>query len=109
MIGSLELGDGYVHPLLRKLIRLSGIFAGSREIFRDMNVAIAVNGIRPVVDEIYDFNNARTAYCAFGLNEHFGKIVIRHNWIRKEKISIGTAIPVPDHAHRPDRHSPCRT
>jgi NADPH:quinone reductase-like Zn-dependent oxidoreductase len=78
MIGSLALGEVNVHPLLRKSIRLSGIFAGSREMFRDMNAAIAVNRMRPVVDKIYDFDDARSAYHAMGSSEHFGKLVIRN-------------------------------
>ena len=68
-----------MHPLLRKSIRLSGIFAGSRDMFRDMNAAIAVNRMRPVVDKIFDFTDARTAYHALGSDEHFGKIVIQNN------------------------------
>jgi NADPH:quinone reductase-like Zn-dependent oxidoreductase len=77
MIGSLKLGDVNVHPLLRKSIHLSGIFAGSREMFREMNLAIAVNRMRPVVDKVYEFFDARSAYNAMGSSEHFGKIVIR--------------------------------
>ena len=79
MIGSLQQGDVNVHPLLRKSIRLSGIFAGSRDMFWDMNTAISVNGMRPVVDQVFDFDDARSAFHAPGLNDHFGKIVIRND------------------------------
>ena len=79
MIGSLQQGDVNVHPLLRKSIRLSGIFAGSRDMFRDMNTAISVNGMRPVVDQVFDFDDARSAFHALGSNDHFGKIVIRND------------------------------
>lgn len=78
MIGSLKLGEVNVHPLLRKSIRLSGIFAGSREMFNDMNAAVGVNTMRPVVDQIFDFDNARSAFHALGSDQHFGKIVIRN-------------------------------
>jgi len=78
MIGSLKLGEVNVHPLLRKSIRLSGIFAGSREMFNDMNAAVGVNTMRPVVDQIFDFDNARLAFHALGSDQHFGKIVIRN-------------------------------
>ena len=75
MIGSLQRGDVNVYPLLRKSIRLYGIFAGSR----DMNTAINVNGMRPVVDQVFDFVDARSAFHALGSNDHFGKIVIRND------------------------------
>ncbi len=77
MIGSLLLGDVNVHPLLRKSIRLSGIFAGSREMFRDMNNAISVNKMRPIVDRVFSFTDARAAYHALGKDKHFGKLVIK--------------------------------
>ena len=78
MIGSLKLGDVNVHPLLRKSIHLSGIFAGSREMFREMNMAISVNRMRPVIDKVFDFVEAKAAFHAMGSAEHFGKIVIRN-------------------------------
>jgi NADPH:quinone reductase-like Zn-dependent oxidoreductase len=79
MIGSLKLGDVNVHPLLRKSIRLSGIFAGSREMFKDMNAAISANTMHPVVDQVFGFESARLAFHALGSDQHFGKIVIRNS------------------------------
>ena len=76
MIGLLKLGKVDVVPLLRKSIRLSGVFVGSREMFRDMNAAIGANNMRPVIDQVFDFNDARSAYHAMGSDRHFGKIVI---------------------------------
>ena len=34
-------------------VRLDNIYVGSRDMFDDMNRAIAANGIRPVVDRVY--------------------------------------------------------
>ena len=76
MIGSLTEGKVNPQPLLRKSIRLSGIFAGSREMFRDMNAAIAANQLRPVIDRTFAFEDARAAFNAMGEDQHFGKLVI---------------------------------
>ncbi len=62
--------------LLRKSIRLSGVYVGSREMFRDMNAAIGASRMRPVIDRVFGFEDARSAYHAMGSDRHFGKIVI---------------------------------
>ncbi len=72
MIGSLQQGDVNVHPLLRKSIRLSGVFAGSRDMFWDMNTAISVNGMRPVVDQGLILTTLAWHF-TLGSNDHFGK------------------------------------
>lgn len=73
------LTGGQIDPALvmRKSIRLQGIYVGSRRMFRDMNRAIALNGLRPVIDETFAFADARAAYRAMDSAQHFGKIVIR--------------------------------
>tara|TARA_B100000686_G_C16672347_1_gene907193 strand:- start:53 stop:1069 length:1017 start_codon:yes stop_codon:yes gene_type:complete len=76
MIGSLVLGTVNVHPLLRKSIRLSGIFAGSRDMFRDMNAAISATRMKPVIHQVFPFLSAQTAYKQLGTENHFGKLVI---------------------------------
>ncbi len=76
MIGLLSLGEVNVVPLLRKSVRLSGIYVGSREMFRDMNAAIGASRMRPVIDRVFGFDDARSAYHALGSDAHFGKIVI---------------------------------
>jgi len=77
MIGVLTQGEVNPYPLLGKSIRLTGIYVGNREMFRNMNAAIAANEMRPVVDALYDFGDARSAYNAMGEDGHFGKLVIR--------------------------------
>ncbi len=77
MIGVLTQGEVNPYPLLGKSIRLTGIYVGNREMFRNMNAAIAANEMRPVVDASYDFGDARSAYNAMGEDGHFGKLVIR--------------------------------
>jgi len=44
--------------------------------FEAMNRAIAVAGLRPVVDRTYELKDAVAAYRDFLTGKHFGKIVI---------------------------------
>lgn len=77
LIGVLTEGQINPNPVLRKSIHLSGIYVGSREMFINMNAAIAANKMKPIIDQTFEFEEARSAYHAMGENEHFGKIVIR--------------------------------
>ena len=79
VIGALSGGGGEVSPVpvLMKSIRMQGIFVGSREIFEGMNRAIAAHAMRPVVDRIFAFGEARAAIHYMESGAHFGKVVIR--------------------------------
>ncbi|GAB4231323.1 MAG: NAD(P)-dependent alcohol dehydrogenase [Kiloniellaceae bacterium] len=76
MIGVLT--GGQVNPALvmRKSITLQGIYVGSRNLFRDMNRAIAAAELRPVIDRTFKFEEAPEAYRAMKAAGHFGKLVI---------------------------------
>ena len=63
-------------PLLMKGARLQGIYVGSREMFASMNRAIALAGLRPVIDRVFPFAEAPEAYRYMKSAAHFGKIVI---------------------------------
>jgi len=41
-----------------------------------MNRAIAVNRLKPVIDRVFSFDDARTAHQYFAEHAHFGKVVI---------------------------------
>ena len=58
-------------------VRLQGIYVGSREMFEDMNRAIAVAGMRPVLDRVFPFAETVTAMRYLESGAHFGKIGIR--------------------------------
>jgi NADPH:quinone reductase-like Zn-dependent oxidoreductase len=64
-------------PILHKQLRVQGIYVGSRAMFEQMNVAIAKAGLRPVVDQMFAFEEARDAFAHMQSAGHFGKIVIR--------------------------------
>jgi NADPH:quinone reductase-like Zn-dependent oxidoreductase len=79
LIGILTGGGGEINPLpiLMKNVRLQGIFVGSREMFEAMNRAIALHQLRPVVDRVFPFQEARAALQYMQSGAHFGKICIR--------------------------------
>ena len=72
------LTGGEVDPLaiLRRSLRLRGIYVGSRRMFENMNRAIKVHKMRPIIDEIYAFEDAPQAYHDMRAAQHFGKLVI---------------------------------
>lgn len=70
-------GDTNPHPLMLKNARLVGIFVGSRAMFEQMNQAIAINAMRPVVDRVFPFEEAADAYDFHLSGKHFGKVVIK--------------------------------
>ncbi|MBO6560083.1 MAG: NAD(P)-dependent alcohol dehydrogenase [Nisaea sp.] len=73
------LTGGTVNPvmIMRKSIRLQGIYVGSRRVFEDMNAAISQHGLKPVISETFDFADARQAFHAMRAAGHFGKLVVR--------------------------------
>jgi NADPH:quinone reductase-like Zn-dependent oxidoreductase len=64
------------HPVSVKGLRLQGIVVGSRAMFEDMNRAIAVNGLRPVIDRVFPFDQAPEALRHLQRARHVGKVVI---------------------------------
>jgi NADPH:quinone reductase-like Zn-dependent oxidoreductase len=79
VIGVLAM-EGSFNPiaLLMKSVALQGIFVGSREMFAEMNRAIDVNQLRPVIDRTFAFDEARRAIEHLESGSHFGKIVIKY-------------------------------
>ena len=76
MIGVLTQGTVDPTPILRKSIRLNGIYVGSRAMFLAMNAAIEAGGLKPVIDRRFAFADAPDAYRCMETAGHFGKIVI---------------------------------
>jgi NADPH:quinone reductase-like Zn-dependent oxidoreductase len=64
-------------PILGKQIQVQGIFVGSREMFEAMNRAIGLHQLRPVIDRVFAFDEARDALRYLESGAHFGKVVIR--------------------------------
>ena len=78
MIGALTGAAGF-NPttVFMKSIRLQGIYTGSRAMFEDMNKAISVNKLKPVIDRVFEFDEIGDALRHMESGSHFGKIVIR--------------------------------
>jgi NADPH:quinone reductase-like Zn-dependent oxidoreductase len=64
------------HPVAIKGLHIQGIRVGSRAMFEDLNRAIAVNGLRPVIDHVFPFEEAREALRHLQGAGHVGKVVI---------------------------------
>lgn len=73
------LTGGQIDPigLLMKNIKLQGIFVGSRTMFEDMNRAIALHKMRPVVDRVFPFSQYPQALTYLESGAHFGKVVLK--------------------------------
>ncbi len=78
LIGALDSG-GEFSPVsvLMKAIRVQGIFVGSRSYFEELNTAVSVNRLKPVIDKVFDLKETREALKYMKSGSHFGKIVIK--------------------------------
>ena len=78
LIGVLA-GRGEFDPRLMMLkgARLQGIFVGSREMFEEMNRAIDLACLKPVIDRVFEFGELHEALDHLASGAHFGKVVIR--------------------------------
>ncbi len=77
LIGVLTGGQMNPALVMRKSIRLQGIYVGSRRMFEDMNRAIGHHAMRPAIDAVHEFGDARAAFHAMRAAGHFGKLVVR--------------------------------
>jgi NADPH:quinone reductase-like Zn-dependent oxidoreductase len=77
MIGVLTAA-AEVNPtaIMRASVNVQGIYVGSRAMFEDLNRAIAAHTMRPVIDQVFPFAEARAAYAHLESAGHFGKVVI---------------------------------
>jgi NADPH:quinone reductase-like Zn-dependent oxidoreductase len=65
-------------PILRRNLRVQGLYVGSTQMFEAMNRAIEAAGLKPVIDTVFPFAGAKEAYRHLKSQNHFGKIVIAH-------------------------------
>ena len=65
-------------PILRRNLRVQGLYVGNRQMFEAMNRAIEAGGLKPVIDKVFPFAQAKEAYRHLKSQQHFGKIVIAH-------------------------------
>ena len=60
-------------------IRLQGVYVGSVAMFEEMNRAIALHQLRPVIDRVFNFDEAADALRYLEAAGHFGKVVLQVN------------------------------
>ncbi|WP_106478970.1 zinc-dependent alcohol dehydrogenase family protein [Phytohalomonas tamaricis] len=77
LIGVLTGGEIDPTLVMRSSVTLRGIYVGSREMFETMNRAIDFHGIKPVIDKVFAFEDAKEAYRHLESQRHLGKVVIR--------------------------------
>jgi NADPH:quinone reductase-like Zn-dependent oxidoreductase len=79
LIGVLAGGtaDLSLTPVLMTQVRVQGVFVGHREGFLAMSRAIAQHGLRPRVDRVFAFGEARAAFERLASGAHQGKVCIR--------------------------------
>jgi NADPH:quinone reductase-like Zn-dependent oxidoreductase len=79
MIGNLSGPATEFNPglVMAKRANLQGISVGSTQMFEALNRVISVNAIKPVIDKVFSFDDAKAAYQHMASGAHFGKIVIR--------------------------------
>jgi len=77
LIGVLTMqGEANPTPLMVKGATLRGIFVGSAAMARDLNGFVDTHALKPVVDRVFAFGEAKAAYAYQSSAELFGKVVI---------------------------------
>ena len=78
VVGNLA-GKSTIDPatLFAKRASMCGIQVGSRDMFEAMNRALEVAKLEPVIDRVFEFEDARAAYEHLASGKHYGKVVIR--------------------------------
>lgn len=61
------------------IVSIHRVSVGSREDMENMNRAIALQQLKPVLDTTFGFQDAKTAFHRFATGQYFGKIAIRHD------------------------------
>jgi NADPH:quinone reductase-like Zn-dependent oxidoreductase len=62
--------------ILAKDVTIQGIYVGSRRMFEEMNSAISLHQLKPIVDRSFPFEKARAAMEYLESGKHFGKVCI---------------------------------
>ncbi len=77
LIGTLDRSEPRLLGLLGKNIVLKGITSGSRKMLEEFVDAIEVGGFEPIIDRVFDFDEAPEAYRYLDSGSHIGKVVIK--------------------------------
>jgi NADPH:quinone reductase-like Zn-dependent oxidoreductase len=72
-------GSAQINPnfILGRRASVQGMSVGSTEMFEAMNRAMGAARLKPVIDKVFPFDQAREAFRYLESGAHFGKVVIR--------------------------------
>jgi NADPH:quinone reductase-like Zn-dependent oxidoreductase len=76
LAANLEADIGVYRATIAGVVTLRSIALGSRAQFLAMNRAIAVNGLKPAIDCVFPFEEAKAAYRYYQETQPFGKVII---------------------------------
>ena len=78
MIGVLS-GGAEINPMMimGKRANIQGISVGSTQMFEALNAAFSANGVKPVIDKTFGFDETKAAFAHLKGASHFGKVVIK--------------------------------
>jgi NADPH:quinone reductase-like Zn-dependent oxidoreductase len=55
---------------------MNGIYVGHREAFEQFVTFLETTKIKPVIDRVFAFDEAREAYAHMASGAHFGKVIV---------------------------------
>lgn len=70
-------GEVNTYGIFHKALHVRGVYVGSRRMFESLNSAIGATTLRPIVDRVFPFEEARAAYEYLASGAHYGKVVIQ--------------------------------
>jgi NADPH:quinone reductase-like Zn-dependent oxidoreductase len=79
MVGNLSGAATELNPglVMGRRANIQGISVGSTQMFEALNRALLANGIKPMIDKVFGFDEVKAAYNHMAAGAHFGKIVVR--------------------------------
>lgn len=77
LIGVLTGGTLEPLPILFNTVTVRGVFVGSQAMFEAMNRLIVQRGLKPVIDRVFAFEDARAALKHQQAAGHVGKVVVK--------------------------------
>lgn len=79
ILGTLSGLKGEVNTfgIFQKALRVHGIYVGSVRMFEALNRVLNLHQLHPIVDRVFSFEDARSAYEYLASGQHFGKVVVR--------------------------------
>ncbi len=85
IVGGVSGWGSEVDPfqMIRGAKHVTGIYVGSLAMLEDLARFVSLHKIKPVVDRVFPFDQARKAYEYLDSGSHFGKVVISVQWSRR--------------------------